>query len=443
MTIRGFLHRLILTSAILVVVIGGVMLAAAILRGTLGSQALAKQLGTVLTQSVLDPATTRLRFEDVTGNPLTGLTLTHVRLEVRREDGHGWVPVFAAKRIWVTYEPGELVRGHFHFTSLALEDPVFRLPGPGVRAPRTRARGAPAPGPRAPLALAVDQLAITGGHVLADSATAPRVGNLSVAGLGFDLHGRISVAGRTTQGQIDSLIIHPAGMPPLVLHGQIGLDGSQLEIGELTVKSRATAIWVEGALDTKARRGHLTAELDPLDLADARAFLGAEWLNRPGCVRGKVSADGALGDLGFQADLVAVAGADTVQRFAIAGRLQPEALTIGDLDLTFDEVNYHGAGWVGFGKLSPGTHGLVTFEDVDLRNLPGLRHRAGLPPGRLSGRLSVSAERRSPSGPVRPFELTVSEGEVAGLEIVDGRVLGALGRLDALELSEFTFTTRG
>jgi autotransporter translocation and assembly factor TamB len=443
MTVRRFLHRLILTSAILVVLIGGVMLAIAILRGTLGSQALARQIGTVLTQSLLDPATTRLRFEDVTGNPLTGLELTKVRLEVRADDGQGWVPVFAAKRIQVAYEPGELARGHFHFKSLHLVDPVFRLPGPGVRWPRARARGAPEPGPRAPLAIQVDALGLEGGRVLADSATAPRIGNLSVAGLGFDLRGRIEVAGSATRGQIDSLVLHPAGMSPLVLKGQIALQGSQLEIAGLTVKSRATAIWVEGGIDTKERRGTLTAELDPLDLTDARAFLGAEWLNRPGWVRGKVSADGALGDLNFKADLLAVAGADTVQRFAVEGRLEPEALTIGDLDLTFDEVNYHGAGWVGFGKLSPGTHGLVTFEDVDLRNLPGLRHRAGLPPGRLSGRLSVSAERRSPTGPVRPFELVVSEGEVAGLEIVDGRVLGALGRLDALELSEFTFSTRG
>src|SRR5262245_10636326 len=72
---REFLDRMILGAAILVVVIGGVMLAAAILRGTLGSQALAKQIGTVITQSLLDPGSTRLKFEDVTGNPLTGLEL--------------------------------------------------------------------------------------------------------------------------------------------------------------------------------------------------------------------------------------------------------------------------------------------------------------------------------------------------------------------------------
>ena len=444
MNARDVTHRIVLVLAAAIVLAGGAMLVAAFLRGTIGSKELARQLSTISTQTLFDPATTRLEIGDVRGNPLSGLVLTDVRLETRSVAHPEWTTVATAKRIATRHRPADLARGTIHIRALHIEEPTLVLPRAGDRWPMIRRRGAPAGdgAPRAPLAIRVDQLLVRGAHVHADSTAMPRLATIGLTDLDADLVAQVEVHGSQVTAKLDSLLLRAPGRPPITVRGEVGHEEGRIALSDLVVTTPESHLWLDGNL-AREEGATLTAELDPLTFAEAHALTRAAWLDRPGWVRGKVTAEGPWSALDLRSDLFAVVGPDTVEHFSMRGRVSPTSVDIAQLSLTLEGVPYRGSGWVGLGAESYRSHGRVTFDHVILQSLPGLRGRADIPRGHLSGTLAISAEQRTPAGPMRPFRLEVSRGEIAGIQILGGLFAGQIGRNGTLELETTSFSTHG
>ncbi len=443
MNARELTHRIVLVLAALVVLAGGAMLVVAFLRGTIGSKELARQVATITTQTLFDPANTRLEVGDVRGNPLSGLVLTDVRLETRSVADPRWTTVATVKRITTQHRVADLSRGTIHLRALHIEEPTLVLPRAGGRWPVLRPRAPGVGAARAPLAIRVDQLVVRRAHVHADSSAMPRLATLGLTDLDADLAAAVEVHGSRVTTKLDSLVLRAPGRPPITVRGEVGHEEGRLALSALVITTPESHLWLDGSV-AREEGATLTAELDPLTFADGHALTRAAWLDRPGWVRGKVTAEGPWSALDLRSDLFAVVGPDTVERFSMRGRVSPTSVDIAELSLTLEGVPYRGSGWVGLGAETYRSHGRVSFDHVVLQSLPGLRGRTGIPRGRLSGTLSIAAERRTAAGTMRrPFRLEVSRGEVAGIQILGGLFNGQIGRDGTLELETTAFSTQG
>ncbi len=455
--IRWLAHHLLLALAALAILAGALLAAAAIVRRTVGSAELARTASELLTEQ-LDPATTRLRIADISGNPLTGIVLHEVALEVRQAPGGAaaipavdspWQAFLATSEVRVSYAPLEILRRRPRIREVQLVSPTIVLPAAGEAWPGLR-KGRGAPSRTDGLGLSIDHLVMIDATLTRDSV--PTAGNEGATPASGGTHGGPTVHFTLGTGfeigrefvavDIDSLRARLADRPPINAAGRIEVRGSGVYFDHLELRSGLSHALLGGGLDG-LRGARVRVELDSLVWADLEAALSTTLFGHPGWIRGTVTLDGEWVDLRYAFTGEARVGEARLDGLAISGVADPRAIAIDKLAFRIDEVPFNGSGRIGLGTERARSAARLSFGEVDFKNFPFLRDLAWLPRGRLAGAVDVAGETRGPEGPRRPFTLDVVRGEVAGFVIAPGRFRGGLGRDGVIDLEEYAVTTRG
>jgi len=91
--------------------------------------------------------------------------------------------------------------------------------------------------------------------------------------------------------------------------------------------------------------------------------------------------------------------------------------------LAVNGIPLRGEATIGLGRARAATRGTLVFEGLDFAEIAALRDLAWLPPGRMSGSLTIGVG--SDAG--RAFDLHVSGGDIGGFALYPGRFRGTLG----------------
>ena len=450
MILRIGRHLLLLLAA-LAIIASAVFAAVAIVRRTVGSTEVARTAAELLSEE-LDPESARVRIGDVSGNPLRGLVIHDLRLDVRGASGApageaGWMPLLIAPRVELRYEPAELLRGRPRIRALRLVAPTIVLPAPGGTWPRLKERRGPVPR-RGGFGLAIDELRIEGATLTrAPGARARAEADSSGAKsawppLTFSLAAGLDVLGGRLAARIDSLAATAGDLPPVSVRGGVEVAGRRVTLERLDLRVGLSHAVVAGDLDLE-RGPDLRVTIDPLLAADLASALGAREFTRPGWVRGTLALDGPWRELRAAFRGEGALGADRVTGLTIEARARADALEIERFVLAVNGTPLRGAATIGRGGARAATSGTLVFEGLDVEEIAFLRELAWMPPGRMSGTLTIGAGAGAGTGGGRPFDLLVSGGDVGGFALYPGRFQGTIGAGGVIELASYEVTTHG